>query len=93
MKIERIEQDGEPRRRFFLLVEVTFRDRPREQPPGVDYYDDSDLPEVVADWMRSAIEDRDDSPRARFMALPKVLDADVQSVARGDYPGHVEERF
>lgn len=95
MKIEHItDSDGEPRRRMFLLVEVSFRDRPREARGEEDnYYDDDELPGVVATWMRSATYDRDDSPRVKFMALPEVLDADIQSVARGDYPGHVEERF
>lgn len=94
MKIEEVEENGKPRRKFFLLMEVTFADRPREYwDQGENYYDDDEMPERIAAWARSAIDDRDDSPRARFMALPEVLDVDVQSVARGDYPGHVQEEF
>lgn len=93
MKIEQITEEGEPIRRFFMLLEVTFRDREREDYQRVNYYDDDELPGITADWIRDAVDDRDDSPRVRLMALPEVLDVDIQSVARGDYPGHTEERF
>lgn len=89
MKIERITVDDEPRRRFFLLAEVTFRD----DPDGDVYYSDGELPDVTAEWIRAAIDDRDDSPRIRLLALPEVLDVDIQSVARGDYPGHEQVTY
>lgn len=94
MKIDRISDvDGEPRRRLFMLVEVTFRDRPREKRPNANYYDDNELPATVASWMRDGCYDRDDSPRVKFAALPPVLDVDIESVARGDYPDYETERF
>lgn len=94
MKIDHItDSDGEPRRRMFMLVEITFRDRPREERPSTNYYDDDDLASVTADWLRSGVYDRDDAPRMRLMALPPVLDVDIESVMRGDYPDYETERF
>lgn len=66
MMIERTRIDGEPVRRFHLLVEVTFADRPAEDEPGRNYYQDRELADVAKGWMRDGLEDRDDSPAVRF---------------------------
>lgn len=88
MRIERTRIDGEPVRRFFLIAEVTFADREAD-PMAVyrhNYYEDRELRDLVAGWMRDGLEDRDDSPAVRFHAVPQILDVDMQSIAGGDYP-------
>ncbi|MFC8490702.1 hypothetical protein ACFUJU_07830 [Streptomyces sp. NPDC057235] len=88
MRIERYREDGEAVRRFFLVAEIKFADReasPRDEYDH-NYYDDRELKEVVTSWMESAVSDRDDSPSVRFYEVPRVLDVDVESIARGDYP-------
>lgn len=88
MKIERLVIDGEARRRFFLIAEVTFADReaqPRDERDH-NYYEDSELARLAKDAMSSEMQYHDDSPSVRFHAVPKILDVDMQSIARGDYP-------
>lgn len=87
-KIERVVIDGEARRRFFLVAEVTFADReaqPRDKGDH-NYFEDSELVTLAKDWMSSEMEYHEDLPRVRFHAVPKILDVDVESIARGDYP-------
>jgi hypothetical protein len=93
VKIDRIERHGKRVRRLFMLVEVTYRDRPREEKPVENYYEDDELASRAAGWMENAMEDRDDSPRVRFIGIPTILDPDVQSIAQGDYPNHAHEEF
>src|SRR5688572_11229027 len=93
IRIERYRKDGEPVRRFFLIAEITFADReaqPRDEDDHNYYYYDGELRDVVTRWMQAGLEDRDDSPSVRFHDVPKVLDADVEAVARGEYPNHAQ---
>jgi hypothetical protein len=88
MKIERLRIDGEPVRRFFLLAEVTFADREAQPRDEYDhnYYEDRELRGLATEWMGTEMQYHDDQPRVRFHAVPQILDVDVQSIARGDYP-------
>jgi hypothetical protein len=73
VKIQRLRIDGEPVRRFFLIVEVTFADResePRDEHDS-NYYEDRELRSVVTDWMSGGVYDRDDSPAVRFRDVPE----------------------
>jgi hypothetical protein len=88
VSIERYREDGEAVRRFFLIAEVKFADceaDPRDEDDH-NYYDDRELKGVVTSWMEGGVSDRDDSPSVRFHEVPKILDVDVESIARGDYP-------
>lgn len=85
-RIERIEVDGEYRRRFFLVAEVSFRSRGKG-----DYYSDDELRDVIEHWVACGLDDRDDGPAIRFHTVPKILDVDVESIARGDYPEDLED--
>lgn len=84
MKIERTHIDGEPVRRFHLLVEVTFADREAEPRDEHDhnYYEDRELEDVVTAWMHDALEDRDDVPAVRFREVPEIISLDVAHVFR-----------
>ena len=84
IRIERVEINGEPRRRFFLIAEVTFSNSGEDG--GRNYYDDDELLSQLEDWVAAALEDRDDGPSVHFHEVPKILDVDVESIARGDYP-------
>ena len=86
MKIECVRIDGEPRRRFFLVAEVTFRDQWDENGEPDNYYSDDELKSRIEHWVYSALDDRDDGPSISFHEVPKILDVDVESIARGDYP-------
>ena len=73
MKIDRLLVDGEPVRRFYLIAEVTFADRetePRDEYDH-DYYQDTELRSIAADWMSDGLYDRDDSPAVRFRDVPE----------------------
>lgn len=83
VRIERLTLDDEPRRRFFLLAEVTFADEGND-----NYHSDDEAPDVAAMWMRDGLEDRDDSPHVKFHSIPGILDVDVRAIAEGEYPGH-----
>ena len=73
MKIDRLRIDGEPVRRFYVIAEVTFADRAAEPRDEYDrnYYQDSELRTVAADWMSDGLCDRDDSPAVRFRDVPE----------------------
>lgn len=75
MRIERTRIDGEPVRRFYLLAEVTFADRAAEPRDRYDrnYYQDSELKDLVSEWMSGTLEDRDDMPAVRFHEVPESL--------------------
>lgn len=82
IRIERVDAGaGEYRRRFFLIAEVTFMSRGED-----DYYSDDDLPDCIEQWVDAGLNDRDDGPSIRFHEVPPILDVDVESIARGDYP-------
>lgn len=85
MTLKRIEVHGESRRRFFLLAEVTFRDGDE------NYYRDDELWGQIQGWINRAVDDRDDSPSVRLLSIPEILNVDVESIARGDYPNHTDE--
>jgi hypothetical protein len=94
MKIERTRINGEPVRRFFLIAEVTFADReaaPRDEHDH-NYYEDQELDGLAKDWMGQEMQYHDDSPAVRFHRVPEILEVDVQSIARGDYPAGKEGR-
>jgi hypothetical protein len=82
MKMDRLRIDGEPVRRFYLIAEVTFRDRPAEDEPGRNYYQDSELRDVATDWMRDGLYDRDDSPAVVFRQVPEELWAQLADAKR-----------
>ena len=67
--IERITVDGEPKRRFFMVAEVQFMDHQPDEDWG-NYYQDSELKGVAADWMECGLVDRDDSPSVTFHDSP-----------------------
>ena len=73
MKIDRLRIDGEPVRRFYVIAEVTFADREAEPRDEYDhnYYQDSELRSVAADWMGDGLTDRDDSPAVTFLEMPE----------------------
>jgi hypothetical protein len=85
VRIERVTQYGENRRRFFLVAEVSFNSC-----DGDDYYSDDELPGLVEGWVDAALNDRDDSPSVHFYEVPRILDVAMEAIARGDYPkeGH-----
>lgn len=85
VRIERITVDDEPRRRFFLLAEVTFRSGADD---GDNYYEDDELATRVTGWMSNAVDDRDDGPAVEFHVIPEILDVDIHAVAADNYPGH-----
>lgn len=70
MKIERITVDGEPRRRFYLVAEVTFRSAVDEEDGYGDYYSDDELLGRIEDWVEGALNDRDDGPAITFHQVP-----------------------
>jgi hypothetical protein len=80
-------EDGETRRRFFLLAEVSFAASDRS---GGGYYSDTELTDQFGEWVNAALDDRDDSPRARFHTVPAPLDTDVAAIAAGTYPGNAD---
>lgn len=84
IRIDHVEIDGEPYRRFFLIAEVRFANR--NEYGGRNYYNDDELPGQIEQWVDAGLEDRDDGPSIRFLEVPKILDVDVESIARGDYP-------
>lgn len=87
-RIDRIDiGDGEERRQFFLLAQVTFR---AETDPADEYYADSELPDLIADWVDAGLNDRDDSPAVTFYDVPASIHADAVAVAAGRYPGNGE---
>jgi hypothetical protein len=95
VKIERYREDGEAVRRFFLIAEVKFADReasPRDEYDH-NYYEDRELKGVVTAWMEGGVSDRDDSPSVRFHEVPKILDVDMEFIARGEYPTPAAERL
>lgn len=79
--IERYREDGEGVRRFFLIAEVTFRDRPADDPEDRNYYADSDLAKCIRDWVGRGVEDRDDLPVVRLHDVPPALHTDMVAVA------------
>lgn len=81
-------EDGGTRRRFFLLAEVSFAADEGRSSGG--YYSDTELVGLFAEWVGSALEDRDDSPVAKFHAVPAPLDTDVAAIAAGAYPGNAD---
>jgi hypothetical protein len=81
-------EDGETRRRFFLIAEVSFAVREDRADGG--YYADAELVERFTGWTDAALEDRDDSPVAKFHAVPAPLDTDVAAIAAGAYPGNAD---
>lgn len=66
------DEDG-PRRRFVLVMDITFRGGSHP------YYSNDDLQDMVERWVARALDDRDDSPEARLHALPVTLEADVRA--------------
>lgn len=67
MRIERITVDGEPRRRFYLVAEVTFRSATDEYG---DEYGDDELLGRIEHWVEGALDDRDDGPAITFHQVP-----------------------
>ena len=80
--IERYREDGEPVRRLFLIAEVTFADRDAQPRDEYDhnYYEDSELADVAARWMRDGMTDRDDSPAVRFHDVPAASLEEIKAV-------------
>ena len=83
--IERYREDGEGVRRLFLVAEVTFGDRPADDPDTTNYYDDAELVERIGDWVEGALEDRDDRPAVRFHDVPQNLHVDMVAIAAKGY--------
>lgn len=83
--IERYRVDGEGVRRFFLVAEVTFRDRPADDPGEHNYYDDGELAGRIRDWVDRGVEDRDDGPAVRLHDVPPILHVDMRAIAAGDH--------
>lgn len=80
--IEWYREDGEGVRRLFLIAEVTFRDRPADNPQHRNYYQDAELAGVASGFMSDGLEDRDDNPSVRFHDVPRILLDDVRHVAK-----------
>lgn len=90
MKIRRGSDEYQnPVRRFYLVAEVTFSNA-GECNGEENYYDDSELRDLIEGWADAALDDRDDGPKVRFRSLPEILVVDVDSVFRGDYPNHTD---
>ena len=81
-------EDGESRRRFFLLAEVSFAADESRSAGG--YYGDAELVDQFTGWVGAALDDRSDSPVATFHAVPAPLDTDVAAIAAGTYPGNAD---
>lgn len=74
MKIEIItDQDGEKRRRFFLVAEVTFRHAVDEEDGYGNYYGDEELLGLIEGWVGDGLNDRDDDPAITFHEVPFQL--------------------
>lgn len=79
--------DGETRRRFLLLTEVSFAASDRT---GGGYYSDSELVDKFGEWVDGALNDRDDQPEVKYHTVPAPLDTDVAAVFAGTYPGNAD---
>lgn len=49
-------------REYSIRLTVRTNDRDDEDERGAPYYDDEEMGRTILDWIRGALEDRDDSP-------------------------------
>lgn len=75
------DEDGEGVRRFFLIAEVRFADRPADEHDWSNYFQDSEIVSLAKTWAESEFEYHEDNPEIRFYDVPEILRPDVLNIA------------